>query len=70
MLTFVNNLETLILLVHMKLFPPPASPVLPQAPDSDVGRDMTGGTSPSPLETTGIVLTDGRSVVIYHSFIQ
>ena len=59
MLTFVNNLETLILLAHMKLFPPPASPVLPQAPDSDAGRDMTGRTSPSPLKATGIVLTEG-----------
>ena len=58
MLTFVNNLETLILLAHMKLFPP-ASPVLPQAPDSDVGWDVTGRTSPSPLKARGIVLTEG-----------
>ena len=37
----------------------PASPVLPKASDGDMGRDMTGGTSPSPLKAKGIVLPDG-----------
>ena len=58
MLTFVNNPETLILLAIMKPSQP-ASPVLPKASDGDVGRDMTGSTSPSPLKAKGIVLPDG-----------
>ena len=58
MLTFLNNPKTLILPADMKLCQLPWSPVLPQAPDSDVGRNVTGRTSPSPLKAKEIVLTD------------